>query len=107
GMFDKLAGEYTFFKTQELNVRTLLITNMLYAMILPVIEIFVGAYIMRNTNNSSYVFTYQLSMYCGIVATSALNGLLIKKIKASLLYGFGIILSTVVLMAMMFFSFVG
>ena len=40
---NKLKKEYLFFKQQEPNMRTLLVTNMLYALVLPIVEIFVGA----------------------------------------------------------------
>ncbi|MDD4922807.1 MAG: MFS transporter [Bacteroidales bacterium] len=98
----KFTGEFEFFKSQPLNIRTLLITNMLYAMILPIIEIFVGAYIMRNTGNSTNVVIYQLCMYIGVVCTSVLNGVLLKHFKVNWLYSFGIILTAISLMAMMF-----
>jgi YQGE family putative transporter len=101
-MAKNLSGEYAFFKAQPKNIRILLMTNMLYAIILPVIEIFVGAYIMRNTGNSSYVALYQLCMYTGIVATSILNGFLLKFFKVNGLYVFGIIVSAIALMLMMF-----
>ena len=104
---NKLSGELAFFKSQPLNIRTLLITNMLYALILPIIEIFVGAYIMRNTGNSSYVVIYQLCMYVGVVSTSVLNGVLLKYFKVNRLYSFGIILSAFALMAMMFVHSIG
>ena len=101
-MSNKITGEFKFFKGQPKNVRVLLITNMLYAIILPVVEIFVAAYIMRNTSNSSFVAAYQLSMYAGIVVTSLLNGLLLRYFKSSSIYAFGIIVSAFVLMGMMF-----
>ena len=99
--------EYKFFRSQPLNIRTLLITNMLYALILPIIEIFVGAYIMRNTNNPAFVAIYQLCMYSGVLVTSVFNGLLLKKFKSSSLYTFGILLSALALMAMMFVNSIG
>jgi len=104
---NKFSGELEFFKSQPLNMRTLLITNLLFAMILPIIEIFVGAYIMRNTGNSSYVVIYQLCMYIGVVSTSILNGILLKYFRANRLYSFGIILSAIVLMVMMFVQSIG
>jgi YQGE family putative transporter len=106
-MANKLTGELRFFQSQPLNIRTLLITNMLYALILPIIEIFVGAYIMRNTGNSSYVVIYQLCMYVGVVSTSVLNGVLLRYFKVNLLYSAGIILSAIALMAMMFVHSIG
>ena len=104
-MSKNVFSEYRFFRSQSLNIRTLLITNMLYALILPIIEIFVGAYIMRNTGSPSYVAIYQLCMYAGVLATSVLNGLMMKRFNASSLYAFGILLSALALMVMMFVSF--
>ncbi len=106
-MSKNLFSEYRFFRSQSLNIRTLLITNMLYALILPIIEIFVGAYIMRNTGSPSYVAIYQLCMYAGVLATSVLNGLMMIRFKASSLYAFGILLSALALMVMMFVNFTG
>ena len=106
-MANKLIGEFLFFKTQPKNVRTILITNMLYGLILPIIEIFVGAYIMRNTGNSSYVAIYQLCMYIGVVSTSILNGALLKIFKVNRLYSFGIMLTAISLMVMMFVQSLG
>jgi YQGE family putative transporter len=106
-MTNKLYREFLFFKTQPLNIRTLIVTNMLYALILPIIEIFVGAYIMRNTGNPSYVVIYQLCMYTGLVITAVLNGALLKIFKVNWLYAFGIILTAISLMVMMFVQSLG
>lgn len=106
-MSKNILGEYKFFRSQSLNIRTLLVTNMLYALILPIIEIFVGAYIMRNTGSPAYVAIYQLCMYSGVLVTSVLNGFLLKRISASRLYAFGILLSAFILMAMMFVRTIG
>ncbi len=78
-MLPKITKEFAFFKQQPYNVQILLLTNMFYALVLPVVEIFVGAYIMRNTNNPSYVASYQLAMYVGIVLASVINGELLKR----------------------------
>jgi YQGE family putative transporter len=95
-------GEIRFFKSQPKNIRTLLVTNLLFAMILPIIEIFAGAYIMRNTGSPTYVVIYQLCMYVGVVLSAVINGFLLKTFKSTSLYKFGILLSAVALMAMMF-----
>lgn len=100
----KLTGELDFFKSQPINIRTLLVTNLLFAIVLPIVEIFAGAYIMRNTGSSSYVMIYQLCMYIGVVITAIANGLLLKRFKATQLYSFGILISAVALMVMMFIS---
>ena len=83
---NKLKKEYLFFKQQEPNMRTLLVTNMLYALVLPIVEIFVGAYIMRNTSDPVMVAFYQLAMYIGIITTSLVNGYLLKKYSVKTLY---------------------
>ena len=36
-------------------MKVLLITNLFYALVLPVVEIFVGAYVMRNTSDPTMV----------------------------------------------------
>lgn len=98
---NKLKKEYLFFKQQEPNMRTLLVTNMLYALVLPVVEIFVGAYIMRNTSDPVMVAFYQLAMYIGIVITSLVNGFLLKKYSIKTLYSVGILVSGISMFGMM------
>lgn len=98
---NKLKKEYLFFKQQAPNMRTLLVTNMLYALVLPVVEIFVGAYIMRNTSDPVMVAFYQLAMYIGIVSTSLVNGFLLKKYSIKTLYSVGILVSGISMFGMM------
>ena len=85
-------------------MQVLLGVNMLYALILPVVEVFVGAYIMRNTNNPAMVALYQLAMYVGIILTSVFNGVLLKFIKVNILYTIGILLSAISMVVMMSLS---
>lgn len=98
---NKLKKEYLFFKQQEPNMRTLLVTNMLYALVLPIVEIFVGAYIMRNTSDPVMVAFYQLAMYIGIITTSLVNGYLLKKYSVKTLYSAGILVSGISMFGMM------
>lgn len=98
---NKLKKEYLFFKQQEHNMKVLLITNMLYALVLPVVEIFVGAYIMRTTSDPVMVAYYQLMMYIGIIATSLLNGFLLSKFNVRTLFAAGIVVSGLSMYAMM------
>ena len=100
-MLSKITKELTFFKQQPYNMQILLLTNMFYAFVLPVVEIFVGAYIMRNTNNPSYVALYQLAMYVGIVVASVINGELLKRFQVKHLYAFGILVSGLSMVVMM------
>lgn len=98
----KGVGEIKFFLSQPKNIKTLLVTNLLFAMVLPVVEIFAGAYIMRNTGAASMVVVYQLCMYIGVVLSAVINGLLLRKFSVKLLYSFGIMFAAVALMVMMF-----
>ena len=67
--YTKLAGEVKVFNTYPHEMRILLMTNMIYAFVLPVIDIFAGAYIMRNSSDPSMVAFYQLTVYTGIPFT--------------------------------------
>ena len=101
-MITKLTTEYRFFLSMPHNMRVLLITNMLYALVLPVVEIFMAAYIMRYFADTSYVAIFQVAMYTGIIITSFTNGFLLKKFKVAHLYSFGILLSGLSMVGMMF-----
>ncbi|MDP2888117.1 MAG: MFS transporter [Bacteroidota bacterium] len=101
-MIAKLTAEFRFFLSMPHNMRVLLITNMLYALVLPVVEIFMAAYIMRYFADTRYVAIFQVAMYTGIIITSLANGFLLKSFKVAHLYSFGILLSGVSMVAMMF-----
>lgn len=98
---NKLKTEYLFFKQQEHNMKVLLMTNLLYAFVLPVVEIFVGAYVMRSTSNPAMVAFYQLAMYLGIAVTSLLNGFLLRRYNVKTLYSAGILVSGISMYVMM------
>ena len=95
-------GEYAVFAQQPQNVRILLITNLIYALVLPVLELFVGAYILRKSNNSSFVVIYQLMVYSGIPFTFLINGYLLRAIPIARLYSLGMLMSGVAMTVMMF-----
>jgi MFS transporter, YQGE family, putative transporter len=93
--------EYNFFLSMPRNMRVLLITNMVYAFVLPVVDIFVSAYIMRSSNDPNLVATYQMFLYVGIPFTFLINGFLLNKFNISNLYSFGMILSGISMLIMM------
>jgi YQGE family putative transporter len=93
--------EYQYFKSMPAGMRTLLITNLIYAFVIPVIEIFVGAYIMRSSNDPKIVALYQLTVYAGIPITFLVNGFLLRKVNVSYLYSFGMLLSGLSMLVMM------
>ena len=100
-MFKKITLELDHFKSQTHNFKILIFTNMVYALVLPVIDIFVAAYIMRNSSDTSKVVIYQLAIYSGIPLTFLLNGFLLKHFNIKKLYATGMILSGVSMIIMM------
>jgi YQGE family putative transporter len=103
-MKNKLFGEFKFFMSMPRLMRLVLITNMIYAFVLPIIDIFVGAYIMRSADNPSMVAVYQLCVYTGIPFTFLINGFLLNKVKVANLYSLGMLLSGVSMLFMMSLS---
>src|SRR5208282_5282784 len=83
------------------NMRVLLVTNLIYAFVMPVIEIFIGAYVMRNSNDVKMVIAYQLAVYTGIPFTFLVNGWLLQRINIKWLYSLGMLLSGVSMVWMM------
>ena len=100
-MLKKLKTEIDYFKSQPHNFQILVITNLVYALVLPVIDIFVAAYVMRNSNDPVKVVIYQLTIYTGIPLTFLLNGFLLKHFNIRKLYAAGMMLSAVSMTIMM------
>lgn len=100
-MLNKLRTEVNHFKSQSHNFKILVLTNLVYALVLPVIDIFVAAYIMRNSNDTSKVVLYQLTIYSGIPITFLVNGFLLKHMNIKILYSIGMMLSGVSMIIMM------
>lgn len=103
-MFKKIQTEIDHFQSQTRNFRILIFTNLVYALVLPVIDIFVAAYIMRNSNDTSKVVIYQLAIYTGIPLTFLLNGFLLKHFNIRKLYSVGMMMSGVSMIIMMSFE---
>jgi YQGE family putative transporter len=96
-----LAREYRLFLSYPREMRILLLTNLIYALVLPVIDIFVASYVMRNSKDAGLVVTYQLAVYTGIPFTFLINGFLLQHIPIRWLYSAGMLLSGVSMAAMM------
>ena len=89
------------FKDFSRSAKILIATNVIYAFVLPVIDIFVASYIMRNSNDPAKVMFYQLAIYTGIPITFFINGYLLNRINIKRLFSLGMILSGVSMMFMM------
>ena len=100
-MLQKLVHEFKFFNAHPLGMRTLLLTNLIYALVMPIVELFIGAYIMRNSSDISLVVIFQLAVYTGIPLTFMINGFLLNHFPIARLYSLGMLLSGVSMFAMM------
>jgi MFS transporter, YQGE family, putative transporter len=100
-MLQKLTKEIQFFQSHPLGMRTLLLTNLIYALVMPIVELFVGAYIMRNSSDISLVVIFQLAVYTGIPLTFMINGFLLQRFPIARMYSLGMLLSGVSMFAMM------
>lgn len=92
------------------NAKILIITNLVYAFVLPVVDIFVASYIMRNSNDPAKVMLYQLAIYSGIPLTFLINGYLLNMVNIKKLFSLGMLLSgvsMVVMMSLQEISYVG
>lgn len=104
GVVSKLTSEFRHFQTYPHGMRILLITNLLYSLVLPVVEMFIGAYIMRNSSDSTLVVCFQLASYTGIPITFLINGFLLRRFRIATLYSFGMLLSGISMSIMMTLS---
>ncbi len=100
-MLQKLVHEFKFFNAHPLGMRTLLLTNLIYALVMPIVELFIGAYIMRNSSDISLVVIFQLAVYTGIPLTFMINGFLLNHFPIARMYSLGMLLSGVSMFAMM------
>lgn len=90
---EKLAREYRHFLSYPRDMRILLLTNLIYAFVLPVIDVFVAAYVMRKSQDPKMVVSYQLAVYTGIPFTFLINGFLLQRVNIKWLYSAGMLLS--------------
>ncbi|MCI0335354.1 MAG: MFS transporter, partial [Planctomycetes bacterium] len=98
---EKLTHEYRHFLSYPRDMRILLLTNLIYAFVLPVIDIFVATYVKRNSQDVTMVVIYQLAVYTGIPFTFLINGFLLQHVNIKQLYSAGMLLSGVSMAAMM------
>jgi YQGE family putative transporter len=97
----RIRRELEVFFSCSRSMQILLVANMIYAFVLPVIEIFVAAYVMRNSNAVSKVVTYQLAVYAATPVAFFLNGLFLGRVAVKHLYAAGMVLTGVAIMMLM------
>ncbi len=103
-MLCRVARERRVFLACPRPVRILLVANMIFALVLPVIDIFTAAYVMRNSHDVGMVVMFQLAVYTGIPLAFLANGFLLKSIASQHLYAAGMLLCGASLAVVMFSS---
>jgi YQGE family putative transporter len=98
---NRIRRELEVFLHCSRSMRILLVSNMIYAFVLPVIEIFVAAYVMRNSQAVSKVVTYQLALYIATPVAFFVNGILLGRVPVKRLYAAGMVLSGLAMMLLM------
>jgi YQGE family putative transporter len=89
----RLAAEYRFFTSCSRDMRALLVANAIYALVLPVIEIFVAAYLLRNSRQATHVVLYQATVYLATPPAFFLNGYLLRVVPLNWMYAVGMLLT--------------
>ncbi len=97
----KVLHEYRLFLSYPWDMRVLLTTNLVYGLVMPVIEMFIGAYVMRKSDDPKMVVTYQLAVYTAVPIAFVVNGWLLRHISIKRLYSVGMLLSGVSMVIMM------
>lgn len=97
----RAAAERDKFVFSPRPMRNLLVANSVYALVLPVIEIFVAAYIMHWSQSPVTVVIYQMVIYAATTAGFAINGLLLRCISSNRLYAVGMLLTGLALFFLM------
>jgi MFS transporter, YQGE family, putative transporter len=96
-----LRREFEVFVRCSRSMQILLVSNMIYAFVLPVIEIFIAAYVMRNSQAVSKVVTYELSLYIATPVAFFVNGMLLGRVAVKHLYAAGMLLSGLAMIVLM------
>lgn len=97
----RVRTEFEVFLRCSRSMQILLVSNMIYALVLPVLEVFVAAYVMRNSHDVTRVVTYQLALYAATPVAFYMNGILMGRVEAKHLYAAGMVLSGLAMMLLM------
>jgi MFS transporter, YQGE family, putative transporter len=90
---NRMRREIEVFTGCPRSMQVLMVSNMIYALVLPVIEVFVASYVMRNSNAVDRVVGYFVALYAATPVAFYLNGILIGRVQAKHLYAAGMVLS--------------
>lgn len=96
-----LQSEVNAFLDHPRNMRILLIANFAYAFVFPILDLFVSAYVMRNSNDPELVMSYQMALFTGIPFAFYINGYLLRIVPTRFLFSAGMILTSITMATLM------
>lgn len=99
-----LESEWQFFRAHPRDMRVLIAANMVFALVTPVLDVFVAAYVLRSSHDAGTVMQYQLAVYTGIPIAFAFAGHLMKRVRLRYLYAAGMLTTGLSIVALMVFS---
>lgn len=98
----KFLRELEIFQSKPLNMRVLLLTNLIYSAVLPILNIFSSVYVMRNSGHDvKYVAIYLLSTYAAIPFAFWINGVLLNHVRIARLFSLGMFFSAFSMLVML------
>jgi len=103
----RLQSEYNHFKKLGSPVRKLLLSIFLKNLVSPLLGIFIGAFIYRQSSDVVLVALYNLGIFLGVPLAFLVNGLLIRRFKLTTIYVLATIFQGLVPIPLIFFSFIG
>lgn len=102
----QLQKEKRYFNKLDFWARKLIYSIALTNLVSPLLSIFISAFIFRQTNDIKSVALYNLGMFIGLPLAFFINGFLIKKIRVATVYIFSITAQGLVLIPLIFFSWI-
>jgi len=90
-----LLAEFAFFRSQNRNVKTLLVAMFLYFLTSPLQSTFSCAYILRQTNNVKTMMWFLLALYSAVPVVSWIVGRWMSRWGAERMFSFGLALTGV------------
>jgi len=95
------AREWLVFLSHPRDMRVLILANMVFSLVSPVLDVFVAAYVLRNSHDASKVMMFQLAIYTAIPFAFFVTGCLLGRIGLRYLYPLGMLITGLSIMLVM------
>jgi len=96
--------EWKRYKLLSRKARLLIKSFALHTIASPLLSLFTNAFIWRDTSSFLYIAVYNLGLFVFLPIGFYVNGLLLKRIKITVLYLIGLLIAMLAVLAVVFFS---